>query len=148
MGKSTFITADTGQSVITVGQRHDLRINRYLFADQSVRITAAVPFLMVPAANIVMIAVLLFILLQTVDTFQNLTAVQRMLLHNCKFFCRQPTGFIQDIVRDRDLTYVMQCRRHRNILDGLIAHFIFGILPSQLLQHDLGQLTDTLDMLS
>ena len=77
MGKSTFITADTGQSVITVGQRHDLRINRYLFADQSVRITAAVPFLMVPAANIVMIAVLLFILLQTVDTFQNLTAVQR-----------------------------------------------------------------------
>ena len=71
-----------------------------------------------------------------------------MLLHNCKFFCRQPTGFIQDIVRDRDLAYVMQCRRHRNILDGLIAHFIFGILPSQLLQHDLCQLTDTLDMLS
>ena len=103
---------------------------------------------MVPAANIVMIAILLFILLQTIDTFQNLTAVQRMLFHNCKFFCRKPAGFIQDIVRDRYFADVMQCRRHRNILDGLIAHFIFGILPSQLLQHDLGQLADTLDMLS
>ena len=95
-----------------------------------------------------MITILLFILLQAVDTFQDLTAVQRMLLHDCKFFCSQPAWFIQDIVRDRDLADVMQRRRHRNILNGLIAHFILGILPSQLLQHDLGQLTDTLDMLS
>ena len=107
MVEGLFVAALTGQRVIHVRQSNHLGGNGDLLALQTIRISSSVIALVVPAADLdggleQGRPVLLH------DLLQKFRTGRRMGLHQFKFLCRQPSRLIEHLLRDIDLSNVME----------------------------------------
>ena len=108
-----FVAAYTGERIINICHRNNLRRNRYLVSCKSVRISSAVPSLMMPSADSVC------------NSYKRIVGIcgnfvkqcfsqLGMFLHNLPFLCGKLAGFVKDIIRYGYLADIMQRRQCRN----------------------------------
>ena len=137
VGVCLFVAAVTGQRVKYVRQCDYLRRDRDLFTEQAVRIAAAVPALVVPAADL------------DGDLDQRLVAVLRQPLeHGCadggmgaddvEFLGRQCARLVQNVLGDADLADVVQGGRGGDEADLVLGQTVYIGLFGQLAQQHLG----------
>ena len=137
VGVCLFVAAVTGQRVKYVRQCDYLRRDRDLFTEQAVRIAAAVPAFVVPAADL------------DGDLDQRLVAVLRQPLeHGCaddgmgaddvEFLGRQCARLVQNVLGDADLADVVQGGRGGDEADLVLGQTVYIGLFGQLAQQHFG----------
>ena len=117
-----FIAAFASEGVIHVGNRNDLSTDRDFVAFEAVGVTASVPALVVPAANVVG-EFHQRLVLEELDGIEHLGSVHGVLLHDVEFFFCELAGLVQNLVGNRDLTDIV----HRRCCSDS-ADFFFGNL--------------------
>ena len=144
MGICRLIAAHTGKRIIYIRNRNSLGGNRDFLSLQTVRITAAIITLMMPAAYLIRSFHQGLILLIEGKLFQHISTCHRMPLHNCKFLSSQSAWFIQNLVRNGNLTNIMQRRSCTDQSNLFPAYIIWIILL--LYQMTQKHICDHLDM--
>ena len=107
MVKGLFVATLTRQGIVDVSQGHNLCGDGDLIPFQTVRVAAAVPALMVPAADGIGHLDQLRLLLEG-QLVQNIRTDGGVGFHRLKFFLRQLAGLVQNRLRNADFADVMQ----------------------------------------
>jgi len=92
-----------GKGIVHVHDADDLRRERDLLPAQLIGIAAAVELLVMPPDDRLDVP-------RELDRGQQLDAPHRVHLDDVELFARQPSGLVQDLVRDADLADVVQVR--------------------------------------
>ena len=144
---SVLIAALAGQGVVHVRQRHHLRRNGDFVPFQPVRVAIAVPALMVPATDGVRHLQQRLIPGNGLSQIlQHLCARHGMVLDNGKLFGGQASGLVQDLLRDDDLTDIVQRRGGADAGDIAFVQLITIGLLHQPVQKQVGQGADVQNM--
>lgn len=115
VGVRLFVAALTGQRVVDVRQRNDLRFDGDLVPFQPVRVAAAVPPLVVPAGNAVS-RLEQRLGVEVLQLAQHLRADGGVGLDDLELLLGQAAGFVQDLLVDGDLADVVQGCSQRDII--------------------------------
>ena len=144
---SVLIAALAGQGVVHVCQRHHLCRNGDLVPFQPVRVAAAVPALVMPAADGVRHLQQRLVPGNGLSQIlQHLRARHGMVLDDGKFFGGQASGLVQDLLRDNDLADIVQRRGGADAGDIAFVQLITIGLLYQPVQKQVGQGADVQDM--
>ena len=141
MAKGFFVAALARQGVVDVGHCHDLRGNGNILTLQAVRVAAAVPALVMPAADGVGCLDQRRLLLEG-ELVENFRTGGGVGLHRVKLFLRQFAGLVQNRLRDVDLADVVQRRRRADQRNIGGVQIVFVGFPDQRAQQDAGRRLD------
>ena len=145
MGEGFFVAALTGQRVVDVGQRDQLRPDGNVVACQAVRIAPAIPPLVVPAGDAAGRLQKRF----GVEIFQSVEqgrALGGVGLEDGELLRRQAAGLVQYLLVDGDLADVVQGRGEGDVVLLLGREGVFIGLAQQLGHDLLGQDADVADV--
>ena len=137
VGEGGLVAAVAGEGVVHIGQRHHLRGDGDLVPLQAIGIAAAVPPLVVPAADLVGGAHQR-VVLRYGHVPQQLVADDGVALHDLKLFVGEFAGLVEDLVRDLDLADVVQGGEGADAGDVLLREGVAVRDGDQLLQHQAG----------
>ena len=141
------ITALAGQCVVHIGQCHHLCCNGDLVALEPVRVAAAVPPLVVPAADSVCHLYQRFVLPDG-KPLQDPGTLGGVGLDGGVLFLGQAAGLVQDLFRDHDFADIVQRRRCADQRDITLIQLVTVSLLHQLMQEQVGQGADVQHMLA
>ena len=141
MVERLFVAAFACQRVIYIGERHDLRGNRYLLAGETVRIAAAVIAFVVPAADLVGLAHERLVLVG-LQTLQNGRTHGGVRFHDFERFAGQSARLVENTLGDVDLANVVQRGGGHDKIDvGIVQRIAVGPLDEGA-EQKLGRGTD------
>ena len=115
MRESLFIAPFAGQRVIHIRHGDQLCADGDIVALQPVRVSPAVPALVVPAGDLVG-GLQQRLVCKAFSLLQHLCAQHTVGLDHRKFFCGQLAGLVQDGFVNADLADIVQCRRQRDVI--------------------------------
>ena len=141
------IAALAHERIVYIRDRHDLSGDRDLLAHQPVRVAMAVPALVVPAADLQRIAVQRLVL-AVLHLLQDLCTRGGVRLHDFKLFLRELPRFVEDLLRNRDFSDVVEGGRSLDQRDVLLREIIGLRLLHELMQQHLGDAADVPDMVT
>ena len=129
------------QRVVHIGQRHHLRRDGDLVAGKPVRVSAAVPALMVPAADGVRHLHQRLVPVHG-QGFHHPRALRRVRFHHLKFLGRQAAVLVKDPLGNGDLADIVQRGRGGDHLDLLGPDLVAVGFCEQLAQKQIRQHAD------
>jgi len=134
-----------GKGVVAVRHTHGLRFQGDGVPPQSIRVSCAVPALVMRAADVVS-AVQIIPVSGLFQRRQHFAALYGVILHPLVFCRGQGPGLIQNGVRNGYLSDVVHCRRAADHLDARLVQPVFRAGAGKVFQQYAGEHADALHM--
>ena len=133
------VRAFRNKRVIHICNRHNAGRKRYILTLQAFRIASrAIPPFVVTVGNFLRHLEVSSLAQVLRCTHEHIAAIDRMLLHFCKFIVRQLARLIQNHVRNVNLADIMKRSRHRNRRNKRIVNFGFLAAILQFASNEFG----------
>ena len=146
MGNRLLINTVRREGIVCIHNGHGLGADRDGISVQPIRISPAVPALMMVPADVVGVLEIPLIA-HTFQALQNLASPECMGLHDFKLFYSEAARFIKYLIFNGNLADIVKGRGRSNDFNLFLIQPVFRTISAHLLQKHLGQQTDALDML-